>query len=413
MLVILFCLVVSLAILPAMVLYNVARNHWEMNIKKPVFTLLVCSLLLESGAVYAQAIDNTVTRLMAANDVKGLAVALIDDGEVTFAKGYGHRMVEKDLALETDTIMYGASLTKATFAYYVMQLVDDGIVDLDRPIAKYLPRPLPEYENWQDLAGDDRWRDLTFRILLSHRAGFANFRFFDRYGDFDRDGKLAIYFQPGSRYAYSGEGFLLAQFVLQEGLGLDVGKEMQSRIFDRFDMSNTSMTWRDDFADNYAHNYALDGTNVRHRVWDEVGAAGSMDTTLDDWSRFLAAVVRGEGLSEQSMKEMTNTQIRIRSVTQFPTLRDETTDEYDDIELGYGLGWGVFKTPRGHAFFKEGHDEGTANYALCIQSELSCILLMSNSVRAEGIFKELVDELYGETGLPWRWEGYTPYDWQE
>ena len=173
------------------------------------------------------------------------------------------------------------------------------------------------------------------------------------------------------------------------------------------------MTWRDDFADNYAHNYALDGTNVRHRVWDEVGAAGSMDTTLDDWPRFLAAVVRGEGLSEQSMKEMTNTQIRIRTVAQFPTLRDETTDEYDEIALGYGLGWGVFKTPRGHAFFKEGHDDGTANYALCIKSELSCILLMSNSVRAEGVFKELVDELYGETGLPWRWEGYTPYDWQE
>ncbi len=154
---------------------------------------------------------------MNANDVTGLGIALINDGEVAFVKGYGHRMVEKDLALETDTIMYGASLTKATFAYFVMQLVDESVIDLDRSIASYLPKPLPEYENWQDLAGDNRWQNLTMRILLSHSTGFSNFRFFDEHGDYDRDGKLAIFFAPGSRYAYSGEGFQLAQFVLEEG----------------------------------------------------------------------------------------------------------------------------------------------------------------------------------------------------
>ena len=357
-------------------------------------------------------IDRTVERLMTANDVKGLGVALIENGDVAFAKTYGYRMVEKNLPLETNTIIYGASLTKATFSYFVMQLVDEGVIDLDRSIADYLPQPLPQYENWKDLEGDERWRDMTMGILLSHRTGFSNFRFFDKNGDFDREGKLAIYFEPGSRYAYSGEGFLLAQFVLEEGLGLDVGAEMQKRIFDRFGMPKTSMTWREDFLENYSHNYAVDGENVRHRTWSEAGAAGSMDTTLSDWSKFLAAVVRGEGLSPTAKKEMISTQIRIRSVAQFPTLREEWTDEYDDIALGYGLGWGVFTTPRGNAFFKEGHDDGTANYALCIESEASCILLMSNSVRAEGIFKEAVDTLFGETGLPWRWEGYTPYDFE-
>ncbi len=185
---------------------------------------------------------------------------------------------------------------------------------------------------------------------------------------------------------------------------------MQARIFDRFDMPNTSLTWRDDFARNYTHGYDLAGKNVRHRVWKKAGAAGSMDTTLDDWSRFLAAVVRGEGLSQNSKNEMTKTQIRIHSITQFPTLRKGTTNAYAEIELGYGLGWGVFTTPRGKAFFKEGHDDGTANYALCIQPEASCILIMSNSVRAEGIFKELVDLVSGETNLPSEWHGYTPHD---
>ena len=77
--------------------------------------------------------------------------------------------------------MYGASLTKAVFAYTVMQLVEEGRIDLDRPIADYLPKPLPEYGNldaygnWGDLAGDERWRRITPRILLTHSAGFANF----------------------------------------------------------------------------------------------------------------------------------------------------------------------------------------------------------------------------------------------
>ncbi|CAN0565376.1 unnamed protein product, partial [Laminaria digitata] len=127
-------------------------------------------------------IDSTIERLMAANDVKGLAVVLIEAGGVTFAKGYGHRMVEKGLPLEPDTIIYGASLTKATFAYFVMQLVDEGLVELDKPIADYLPRPLPDYENYRDLVGDARWRVLTLRMLLSHTPGFANFRWFDPAG---------------------------------------------------------------------------------------------------------------------------------------------------------------------------------------------------------------------------------------
>lgn len=365
---------------------------------------------LDGRTLSHEEIDATAERLIAANDVKGLSLALISDGDVAYVRAYGLRDVEKGLPLETGTVMYGASLTKATFAWFVMQLVDEGIVDLNRSIADYLPKPLPDYEDYADLAGDERWRKLTFRILLSHTPGFTNFRFFDRYGDYVEDGKLAIYFEPGSRYAYSGEGILLAQRVLERGLGMDVGAEMQKRIFDRFGMTKTSMIWREDFRENLAINYGVEGERIGHALQDDARAPGSMDTTIADWSAFLAAVVRGDGLSPASKAEMIRSQIRIRSRAQFPTLRDETTDEYDGMELGYGLGWGVFETPFGHAFFKEGHDDGTANYALCVETRKACLLMMSNSVRAEGIFKEMADTLLGETNLPWRWEGYIPYN---
>ncbi|MES1202083.1 MAG: serine hydrolase domain-containing protein [Pseudomonadota bacterium] len=363
--------------------------------------------MLDGRTLSPAQIDADVTRLMHAGNVPGLAVALIRNGRVVYAHAYGVREVATNLPLQTDTVMYGASLTKATFAYFVMQLVDEGRLDLDRPIADYLPKPLPEYPHYADLASDPRWRMITPRMLLDHTTGFANFPFLEP------DQKLHIHWQPGSRYSYSGEGINTLQFVLEEGLHIDVGAEMQRRIFDRFGMTRTSLHWRDDFADNVAQTYGLDGALVEHDHRSRVRAAGSMDTTLDDWSTFLAAVARGEGLSAHAKAEMTRLQIAIDAPVQFPTLSTAHTDANAAIRLGYGLGWGVFETPYGHAYFKEGHDDGTANYGLCVAPHGDCILLLSNSVRAEGLFKYLVDDLMGDTHLPWAWQSYTPYDQQQ
>jgi CubicO group peptidase (beta-lactamase class C family) len=343
-----------------------------------------------------------VDELMNTREVPGLGVALIHDGRVVFTRTYGKRSLEPARPLQADTVMYGASLTKATFAWFVMQLVDERKIALDAHIGQYLPKPLPEYERYRDLAGDERWRRLTFRMLLNHTTGFANFRWIEP------DRKLRFHRDPGTRYGYSGEGLQLAQFVLEEGLKLDVGHEMQRRIFDRFGMTRTSMTWRDDFASNYADGHDEEGRLQPHDRRDNVSAAGSMDTSLRDWSVFLAAVVRGEGLSKQSHAEMIRRSIEIDSERQFPTLSEARTDRWKSIGLGYAVGWGVFDTPYGQAFFKEGHDEGTANYALCISGRGACILLMSNSTRAEAIFVALVHRLLGEVPIPAEWEGYGP-----
>jgi CubicO group peptidase (beta-lactamase class C family) len=284
-----------------------------------------------------------------------------------------------------------------------MQLVAEGKLNLDRPIGAYLPRPLPEFEHYRDLAGDPRWQRITMRMLLGHSAGFANLRWLEP------DGKLSIHFDPGTRYAYSGEGLFLAQFVIELGLGLDVGAELERRIFEPLGMRHTSLLWQPQYQGNIAQGYALDGARIEHDRRDEVHVAGSMDTSLADWAHFLAALVSGDILGDEAFAEMTRRTIAIRSAAQFPTLSAPESDAWDSIALGYGAGWGLFDSPMGPAFFKEGHDDGTANYALCMKESRDCILLMSNSVRAEGIFKELVERLFGETNLPWRWEGYRPY----
>ena len=349
-------------------------------------------------------IDAEVTRLMEAGRVPGLAVALIAEGAVQYVRAYGYADIDEGRALEIDTVMAGASFTKSAFAYAVMTLVDEGRVDLDRPISAYLARSLPEYENYADLADDPRWRAWTPRMLLSHVSGMPNWRWLSD------DDKLTILFEPGSRYAYSGEGIALMQFVLEEGLGIDVGALMQERVFNRFAMSRTSMTWREDFRPNFARGFDANGVNLGHPVRERAGAAGSMDTTIEDFAAFLAAIQRREGLSAAARAEMLRPQIAITSRTQFPTQFPVDTDENRDIALSYGLGWGLFQSPYGAAFFKEGHDDGWNNYALCLDEARRCIVLMANSSNGESIFLYIVDALMGETNLPWRWEGYIPYD---
>jgi CubicO group peptidase (beta-lactamase class C family) len=347
------------------------------------------------------AIDAQAQRLMRRGNVQGLALAIIEDGKIAHVVAYGRRNVEKDLPLTTDTIMYGASLTKAAFAYMVMQLVDEGRLNLDASVADLLPRPLPEYEDYTDLAGDERWRALTPHILLTHTSGFANFRWLEA------DQKLRFHFDPGSRYGYSGEGFYILQLILEEGLGLDVGKEMQTRVFDRFGMTHTSMSWRPDFASNLADGYGLDGVMEPHDERSSVSAAGSMDTSIDDQARLWAGIARGDGLSAASRAEMIRPQVPITSLHQFPTLAPEIGPRSAEIGLEAGLGVVTFQDTSGPAWFKGGHNDWTGNMVICLESKKRCLVMLANDVRAERIYPELARMILGETKMPWAWE----YDW--
>jgi len=358
------------------------------------------------GRVTTEKVDSEVRTAMARTGARGLAMAVIEDGKPVFVQAWGARNAAGD-PLETDTIMYGASLTKAVFAYTVMQLVEEGRLDLDRPLAAYLPRPLPEYGNldaygaWGDLAGDERWRRVTARHVLTHSVGWPNFSWDEP------DRKLRFHFEPGSRYAYSGAGIILLQFAIEKGLGLDLGAEMQRRVFDRFGMKNTSMVWRPDFARNLADGWKADGSAEPHDERGRVRAAGSMDTTVADFARFAAAFMRGEGLKRSSRAEMLKAQLPITSAAQFPTLVPEAEPGKRWKGLAAGLGVVTFAGPQGRGFFKGGHNDSTGNIWVCLERGRRCVVLLSNDVRAEAAFPGLVESILGDTGLPWRWE----YSW--
>jgi CubicO group peptidase (beta-lactamase class C family) len=345
----------------------------------------------------------TVRRVVDLAQVTGLGIAIINHGRLVYLSAFGVRDKERNLPLTPDSVMTAASLTKSAFATMVMQLVDEGVLELDKPVVEYLPKPLPEYPSFGDLASDVRYKQITLRMLLSHTSGFPNWR------SFNDDRKLNINFAPGSRFAYSGEGILLAQLVAETVTKTAVNDLMRERLYGPLGMTRTSMVWERRFEDDAANSYDEWGRSLGPERRSTADAAGSMQTTLRDYGKFLQAFVQGRALSQRARDQMLKPQVQVRSKHQFPSLSSETTTENETIRLSYGLGWGLYWTPYGEAFFKEGHDVGWRHYAVCFDRSGTCLLIMTNSANGEGIYQELLEALLGNTQTPIVWEGFTPY----
>lgn len=359
---------------------------------------------LDGSTISRGEIDATVSRLMSAAEVTGAGIAIFNSGKVAYLKTYGFRDKDRKLPLTENSVMAGASFTKVAFTYLVMQLVDDRTLDLDKPVQEYLPRPLPDYPAYRDLANDPRYKRITARMLLSHTSGFPNFR------GLNDDLKLNINFEPGSRYAYSGEGMQLLQLVVETITKTPLKDLMHDRVFQPLGMSRSSMVSEEGFEDDYASGYDEWGRSLGHQQRKIAAAAGSIETTPRDFTRFMQAVIEGKRLRRSTRELMLSPQIQIFSKHQFPTLATTTSDENKAIRLSYGLGWGLYWSPYGKAFFKEGHDEGFRNYTVVFDKPKDGIVIMTNSSNGEGIFKELLETLLRNTFTPIEWEGFTPYN---
>lgn len=349
-------------------------------------------------------IDQHVTRLMEAAGVTGLSIGVINDNQPVYLMTYGYKNKPLNQLGDNSTSFYAASLAKSLFAYLVMKMVDEKTIDLDKPLYTYLPKPLPQYDNYKDLASDERWKLITARHCLNHTTGFPNWRELNP----KNNKKLEFFFTPGKQYAYSGEGIHLLQLAVEAISGKPLEQLAHEKVFLPLGMTRTSFVWEESFNDNVAYGHNVDEVPLDLIKRAEANAAGSMQTTIVDYTLFMSALMQGKGISPESKREMLKPQIEIRSKYQFPTLSDELSVENRSMGLSYGLGWGLFRGPNGPAFFKEGHSDGWQHYVVCLPDQKTGLVVMSNSSNAESIFKELFEKVAGVT-IPWRWERYLPY----
>lgn len=388
---------------------------------KILFALLFVSLgalgqitKLDGSNISISEIDKVVKRLMDTANVQGLNLAILNNGKTAYLQSYGYKNKIKAELLDTNTVMYGASFSKAVFAFLTMKLVQEKIIDLDKPLYTYLKKPISEYEYFADLASDDRWKLITARMCLSHTTGLPNVRWIHpTTGVEDTLGVMKIYFKPGTKYAYSGEGLKLLQLVEEEITNKTVEDLAIEKVFNPIGMTRSGYIWYKAFDDNFAIGHLQDGTLNPKKKRTVPVASGSLVTTIADYSKFIGFVMQQKGLDKNMYYEMLTAQIKIYSKVQFPTITEETTPENSAIDLSYGLGWGLLKCKYGKAFFKEGHDDAWRNYNINFIDKGISIILMTNSANGELIFKDLLEILIGDTFTPWKWETYYPYNYKK
>jgi D-alanyl-D-alanine-carboxypeptidase/D-alanyl-D-alanine-endopeptidase len=365
---------------------------------------------INGSLLSADSLSGRVSYLMDTTHTSGIAISVFNNNQPVYSKAFGMADIPNKISLAENSELYGASLSKMVFAYVVMQLVQEKIIDLDKPLVEYLPKDLTDYliagygKGYQDLKGDTRYEKITARMCLTHTTGFPNWRWFET------GQKLKIKFDPGTRYSYSGEGLYLLQFVIEQITGKGYETICQERVFQPLGMNGTSMVWQSNFEKNICYGYTADGKPVNVKRKKDANCAGSMTTTPADFTKFYTAFINHKGLSKQSFTAMTSTQVHIKSIKQFGPLAIIDSTLNDDIQLGYGLGVGVFRTPYGRAFFKEGHDDGWAHYTVCYPEKKIAIVILTNSDYGESTFKELLAYAIGDVYTPWKWENYIPYD---
>lgn len=340
----------------------------------------------------------------------GLALAIFNNNKLIYKNTFGYSRFDTKIPLTDSTNLYGASLSKAVFGVLVMQLVEEGVIDLDTPLQSYLPKKIWEYEprtRWHDdyssLASDSLYHKITARMCLSHTSGFPNWRWYEA------DKKLKVLDKPGTRYRYSGEGMTYLQVVLERMLERGLEELAQEKIFQPLGMHNTSYTWQPHFEDDFAYGHAATGALFGKDKDNEARGASTLETTLEDYSKFLEAVLQQKLLTPAAYQELFATQIRIRSVRQFGPLSNKDSTLNDAIALGSGLGWDVLQSPYGVGALKGGHGEGFQHYSVLFPEAGIGVLMMTNSDNGESIFKELLALTIADTYSPTEWKNHVPY----
>jgi len=391
----------------------------KRKIALSLFTFQLVSLFVFSQGItrldnsqisFAEA-DKKIEALMASAKVTGMAITVFNNNEPVYKKTFGYKRADTKEPLRESTNIYGASLSKVVFAMLVMKLVEEGVIDLDKPLQQYLPKLIYEYQplmkwhdNYKDLKNDTLYQKITARMCLDHTTGFANWRWYEP------DQKLRVNFTPGSKYEYSGEGLVYLQVVIEKMLNKSLEELMQEKIFKPLGMINSSYKWQQRFETDYSFGHDANGKLYQKDKDNDARAASTLETTLDDYTAFTKGVLKNLILKPSTTANMFTPQIRIRTVQQFGPNSARDTTAWDAIQLGYGLGWGLLQTPYGTGAFKEGHGDGFQHYTIIFPKTGIGIIIMTNSDNGESIFKYLLENLIGDTFTPWYWENYIPYD---
>lgn len=335
----------------------------------------------------AAELDQVIPQLMERGEVPGLAIVTIRNGRIESQRAYGVANAQTRQPLAPGAIFESASLTKPLFAYAVMKLADAGVLSLDVPLATYLAEPV----------ADERMNAITARMVLTHTTGFQN--------EVMPGETLRVHFQPGSRFSYSGAGFLYLQRVVEHLTRKSLPVLMRELVFDPLRMHHSGYVWIPAYEQSKVFGHTAAGM-VRERRKPLEAALPMLHTTTGDYARFMIAMMKGTGLRRATARAMLTPQVSLDegciNCLGGGTGRTSRT-------LWWGLGWGLQRTARGDAFWHWGENNGEIqNYAIGYRDGTG-VVIFTNSGNGFSILPEVLAAAIGGEHPSFAWMGYDTY----
>jgi CubicO group peptidase (beta-lactamase class C family) len=259
----------------------------------------------------------TLERLATDHHICAVATAVIKNRQIDAVdSATGCR---PELSLGRDSIFQAASLSKPVFAYAVMKLAEKRKLDLDVPLIQYLPQGYLHRQNPFDATNAPKFdlvtargiQSVTARMVLNHTSGLPNWS----------QEPLAFDFDPGTKWQYSGEGYVLLQRAVESITGAPLDQFMQTQVFRTLNMTHSSYVWDETFDSNIVPTLSSTGEAMDKWRFRAPLAAATLYTTAADYGNFLAALLRDSQTLDQVIKSPVNVD--------------------QDLNLSWGLGWGI------------------------------------------------------------------------
>ena len=326
----------------------------------------------------AEQVDTYIEAEMQKRKIPGLSLAVVKDGQVLIAKGYGYANVEHQVPAKAETVYQSGSVGKQFTATGVMMLVEEGKVHLDDKITQYL-NEAPAH-----------WKDITVRHLLTHTSGISE-KLYERINmrqDFTEEqifkeiAAVPLEFAPGEKWSYSNPGYVTVGILIHKWTGMFYGDFLQQRIFKPLQMETTRIINEEDIIPNRSAGYRLVEGRLKNQEWVapmiNTTADGSLYFTVLDLIKWDAALYTEKLLKQSSLEQMW-TPVK---------LNDGKTEPY-------GFGWRM-DSIRGHKIIEHGGAwQGfTTHISRYVDDKLSVIVLTNFVGAAPGSIAHGVATLY-------------------
>jgi CubicO group peptidase (beta-lactamase class C family) len=349
---------------------------------------LQLALMLFSFVIFAQDnIDTFVAQEMQKEQIPGLALTIIKDGQIVKAKGYGYSNLEHQVPVKPETIFQSGSIGKQFTATAIMLLVEDGKINLDDPISKYLSNT------------PAAWKNITVRKLLSHTSGLGDYpEDFDYRKDYTEKQLYEILktqpllFQPGEKWDYSNLGYMLLGILIHEVSGKFYGDFLQERVFQPLGMSTTRIISEADIIPNRAAGYVLVNGQIKNQDWVSptlnTTADGALYFTILDLAKWDAALYTEKILKKSSLDQMW-TPVKLNDGSTYP----------------YGFGWKVDEIA-GHRVIEHGGTwQGFHGYiARYVDNKLTVVVLNNQPESKNAFIAHTIAGLYDPAVAPTKTE---------